>query len=229
MQSVCRAREISHSALLAWLLNNPEYRSFAQAFLAEILVPGDQVPRRFAGPVVNQDELPLRPEELVLQRISCEAELGQLGRIDVLAEYSVGNDSGAGLVLATENKIHAGEAPDQIGGYSRALNERYADRGSHVILVFLTPNGRPPSSLRTSESALTVPRLFSWRRIGELLRDNPPHDEEHVAFARMTTQHIREDLMGDTSDKIWAYFDSVPPKTLTRKFAPAQTDRAVEL
>jgi len=30
--------------------------------------------------------------------------------------------------------------------------------------------------------------------------------------------------LGDTSDKIWAYFDSVPPKTLTRKFAPAQTD-----
>lgn len=83
-------------------------------------------------------------------------------RMDVLVE--------AGVLLAIENKVDSLEQPDQVKDYLQHL--RYCARAQPqpFVLVYLTPNGRRPTSLRPDvlKIELAEGRLRCWSYRQEL-------------------------------------------------------------
>jgi hypothetical protein len=84
-------------------------------------------------------------------------------RIDVLAE--------AGVLLAIENKVDSMEQSDQIRDYLKHLN--HCARGGTVrsALIYLTPDGRSPESLRPSvlKWHQANRRVHCWSYLVEIL------------------------------------------------------------
>lgn len=64
-------------------------------------------------------------------------------RMDVFVE--------AGVLLAIENKVDSLEQPDQVRDYLDHLHAYARRRRVRSTLIYLTPDGRPPTSLRPSE------------------------------------------------------------------------------
>lgn len=116
--------------------------------------------------------------------------------IDIVVYISCERDS---VVIGVENKIDAGERPQQIGRYQETLQRIYPDIAA--VMVFLTPTGRKPT---TASSDSQVP-VFSLgydsilAAVEETLRqtERGSHDE-HVL--REIIVHLREDILGETPE-----------------------------
>lgn len=127
--------EVAHSNLLSTLLD-PRLHSGADIMLRTLL-------RSIAGHG-NLD--PGIADELSIlagadwKRVDVRRELF---RIDVVVEVSSAQDT---AVIGIENKIDAGEQHRQIARYQEALET--ASVNSTALMVFLTPNGREPTTAR---------------------------------------------------------------------------------
>lgn len=81
-------------------------------------------------------------------------------RMDVLVE--------AGVLLAFENKVDSMEQLDQVKDYLQHLRYCVSAKPQPFVLVYLTPNGRPPKSLHPDvlkfELAERHLRCWSYRR-----------------------------------------------------------------
>jgi hypothetical protein len=125
--------EVAHSRLLATLLDPRRNRS--AAIMLGVLLRG----------IADRASL----EQHVAERLRMIAEAPwervavrrELFFIDVVVEIT--SAEGA-AVIGIENKIDAGEQPQQIGRYQEALERAYPDRAA--AMVFLTPTGREPST-----------------------------------------------------------------------------------
>jgi len=161
-------------------------------------------PAQAAGHALSRDQgPPLIAEGLICKAVTSESPLPTDERIDLVATYLA--DDGTRVVLAVENKIHAGESHDQLASYARELLRQYGYERTAICLVFLTPAGRPPTTLddeTAGDSRLHI-RVASWARIAKLLWQNPPEEEsaEHQLFTQTVARHIDEDLMGETLDR----------------------------
>lgn len=82
-------------------------------------------------------------------------------RMDVLVE--------AGVVVAIENKVDSLEQKDQVSDYLKHLGSM-AGESRRAVLVYLTPNGRTPTSLSVEEVQNHIDRgtLCNWSYHTEL-------------------------------------------------------------
>lgn len=84
-------------------------------------------------------------------------------RMDVLVE--------AGALLAIENKVDSLEQPDQVKDYLAHLRQELTGSTRRAVLVYLTPNGRSPTSLTRStvEKLKENAMLYCWSYQKEIL------------------------------------------------------------
>lgn len=109
-------------------------------------------------------------------------------RMDILVE--------AGAVLAIEIKIDSSEQPEQVKDYLDQLDRcSCSGNGSvRVALIYLSPNGRPPESIRQSEIELLTAsgRLHCWSYHDQLRQWL---DQCHQACAAPRIRAFLADLM----------------------------------
>lgn len=138
-------RELSHSAVLAWLLKPRASHGLGDGFLVDVLALAGAAPTPSAPP----------------QKVRVQREVpGKFKNREVRADIVV---SGRGFTLIIENKIDAEEHSGQI--------ERLIGAFAHVsnpIFVFLTPDGRQP---RTAGSRAATVRCLSYPDLREHLRE----------------------------------------------------------
>lgn len=138
--------ELMHSRLIGWLLIPTNRHGLGRAFLAgflDHLWPGEALLR--SGPVfVETEEKGSALDELGRQRDA---------RADIVLR-------GEGLTVLIENKLDAGEQPDQC----ERLYWAWAAEPGETRWVFLTPTGRPPVTA-TSTAAISAWRAMSYAEL----------------------------------------------------------------
>lgn len=148
MLSVLRRQrdELMHSRLIGWLLIPTNRHGLGRAFLTAFLDhlwPGEALLR--SGPVfVDTEERGAALDEFGRQR---EA------RADIVLR-------GEGLTVLIENKLDAGEQPDQC----ERLYWAWAANPGETRWIFLTPTGRPPVTA-TTEAAKAAWRAMSYEEM----------------------------------------------------------------
>lgn len=142
--------ELVHSRLIGWLLGPTNQhglgRRFLNAFL-DYLWPDERLLP--SGPVVVETEMTR----------SAADELGSMreARADIVLH-------GDGVTVLIENKLDAGEQPEQC----ERLYWAWADEPVDTRWVFLTPTGRAPVTA-TSQAARSAWRTMSYGDVRELL------------------------------------------------------------
>ena len=171
-------REQSYSQALAWLLGEPTCAAFAAAWLDTVLTPEAAPPGWVGRPLTDLDGSAVDKGALAYESVATETALPNNARIDLVAHYGTGE--GQRVVLAVENKIHAGESPGQLDVYAEALQCQYDAEDALIVLVFLTPAGRTPSSLSSAsvDDERFQVRVASWARLASLLETHPPGDQK---------------------------------------------------
>ena len=165
--------ELTHSAVLAWLLAPSARHGFGAQLLARIaeqLWPDEPLP---IGPVVTEREV--------------GDHVGAGTRADVLVWI------GSEALLVIENKVYAPEGIDQAERLYKAWSGKRAD----VRFVFLTRSGSAPASVRSSEARLAW-RALSYHalasHIGNLL-DERLADDLATSTVRQYLATIRRRLL----------------------------------
>lgn len=134
--------ELLHSRLIAWLLVPNHHHGLGRGVLAgflDALWPGDGLMR--SGPVTAELEVP-------------GAGIDEDGRLrEARADIVLRGD---GVTVVVENKLDAGEQPDQC----ERLYWAFAGEPGEVRWVFLTPSGREPVTAKSPAA------IDSWRSIG---------------------------------------------------------------
>jgi hypothetical protein len=131
-------REVStHSAMLAHLLDPAASHAQGVLFLAGFL---DLV--QGAADSQKKNLRLQRPESVAhLWRIRKEVPLPDgLGQADVLVQ-------GPGLLLLIENKIFAGDLENQLQRYWTFAKAQAEAQSLLPLIIYLTPDGRPPPAL----------------------------------------------------------------------------------
>jgi len=197
-------REQSYSQVLAWLLGERRCPAFATEWLDTVLDSEAAPPGWVAGVLTDSEDQPFDGKALTCRSVTTESTLPSNERVDLVAHYT--SSDGQRLVLAIENKIHAGESPGQLDAYAKALLRQYRAEDTQIVLVFLTPAGRTPASLGgggAGDEGFEV-RVASWARLASLLEAHPPQeDEEHRVFAGLIARHLKEKLMGETPERAY--------------------------
>ncbi|MFN8630054.1 MAG: PD-(D/E)XK nuclease family protein [Chloroflexota bacterium] len=167
--------ELTHSRLLAWLLVPNHRHGLGRAVvtgLLDAIWPGEDL--MSSGPVTVDLEVPGAGVD----------ELGRLceARADVVLR-------GDGLTVVIENKLDAGEQPDQC----ERLYWAFVDDAVDTRWVFLTPSGRNPGTTR-SEPARTAWRAVGYRKVREVVESSLASARESTATGRLTAIQYLETL-----------------------------------
>lgn len=159
--------ELIHSRMLAWLLVPTNRHEFGRSFLRELLEavwPGEEL--LSSGPVVVDTEV-------------YGAGTDSDGRLrEAWADLVVRGDT---LTIVIENKVDAGEQPDQC----ERLYWGWAGDGTDTRWLFLTPTGRSPVTA-TSDAARAA-----WRSIG--------YGAVHEALSKVVDEAIESKSVGRTA------------------------------
>jgi hypothetical protein len=144
--------------MLAWLLDPTKEHGFGDALLRALLIH-----------LTSDRRLP------TLHVDKTEAEfIIDNGRLDVLVRgrYNDDNADQSGWLLLIEAKVDANEAEDQLWKYERWAN-KHANR-RQVYRIFLTPEGRPPTTAREPWIPISFSQLACiFRAVCPELRDRP--------------------------------------------------------
>lgn len=119
-------QELRHSDFLAFLLNPAEKHSLGDLFLKRFLI---QV-------LSTADRAPLSPitiDTMNLNDVIVERETDQ---IDILI-----HDTRQKLVCLIENEIDTAETSDHLTRYLRSVRDRFSDRDTRFIPIYLSPEG----------------------------------------------------------------------------------------
>jgi PD-(D/E)XK nuclease superfamily len=181
--------EVAHSELLAMLLN-PRRHAGAEAMLRTLLREIARAPsldRQIIERLWAMVEAPWSRVSVHRERLF----------IDVVVE--IASAEGA-LVVGIENKIDAGEQPEQIARYQGALARAYPDRTA--VMIFLTPTGREPTTARVGGP---VPALAlgydSVLAAVEEARRRAMHGSGDESVLGVVAAHLKEDILGDPEVK----------------------------
>ncbi|MEZ4393674.1 MAG: exonuclease domain-containing protein [Polyangiales bacterium] len=170
------ARERAHTRLLAWLLD-PRARSPERAHgfglaplraLLKLCLDASE-----AAAPQGEDDL----------RVWCEERLGDGLRAtarapDLRCEWS--DAGGSPWVLLLEDKLDAAEGDEQLADYLGWMRRHRP--GCRRLLVYLTPDGRAPTSLRDAPEL----RVLRWGALASALDAALPdgRDDDALRFAR---------------------------------------------
>lgn len=177
-------RELSHSRLLAWLLEHKELAMFRAALIREL---AERAAHKSYADVAD-----------VLRSVGTHAEAvayTERGGLDVVLDLGIGEVS-----IGIENKIWAHERKRQLQKYQQYLAKRSRARDQRAIIVFLTPRG---TEAYTADRSHAIPVIeLSWKEVAQLLEKwGSPNDAELRHFVNQTVRHIREDIMEDRHEK----------------------------
>lgn len=176
--------ELSHSRILAYLLNPDAPHgldaAFLDGFLAALRIPV----RRGIGPV------------RVHLEVRARAEGGESAQADIVVELRDDGDRSPGDVIVIENKIRASEGPAQTVRLQRSFDTKFAPRQVHY--VYLTAAGVPPANQAF--------RVCTYQQVadvvGHLLADvhrSMPVDT--WILLREFHRHLKEDVL--MSGSVW--------------------------
>jgi hypothetical protein len=197
-----RWRELSHSDLLAWMLNPKESHATGSVMLKAFLHAAYQEAN---GIITFNDYLNWHYEDARILR--------EDGRIDLTIEFSTSK-----MVIGIENKIWAGESEKQLERYQQHLVDNYQSWNKH--LLFLTPAGID-SVTHKAESDKAVDKCqylpISYRCVLTALEAgrNMLSSGEVSTFLNMAIHHIKEDIMNDGEiknivTKLWHNLEYAP-------------------
>ena len=118
--------------------------------------------------------------------------------IDVVVEIT--SAQGA-AVIGIENKIDAGEQPQQIARYQEALLRAFPGRTARVM-AFLTPTGREPTTARSDSavSAVAISYDSVLSGVKEALGEAPSGSRDEHVLSEVAA-HLEEDILGDPEVK----------------------------
>lgn len=143
-------RELSHAALLGWLLNPRADHGLGTVPLRSLLMiacglSGDCAP---ALDAVDIDNLDLHSAQVDLEVAARVPESGRTRRLDLVV--TVPHGEGARAVLVVEYKVDASETEDQTVDYAAWARVEAAQHGwpSEPLLVYLCPGQGQPTSER---------------------------------------------------------------------------------
>lgn len=170
------ARERAHTRLLAWLLD-PRARSperahgFGVAALRALL--GLCVDASEASALQGPDDLRVWREERLGDGLSATARAP-----DLRCEWS--DAGGSPWVLLLEDKLDAAEGDEQLADYLGWMRRHRP--GARRLLVYLTPDGRAPTSMRDAPEL----RVLRWGALASALDAALPEgrDDDAMRFAR---------------------------------------------
>lgn len=113
--------------------------------------------------------------------------------IDVVVEFASANGR---FVLGIENKIDAGEQSEQLSRYQAALERAYP--GRMIVLAFLTPTGRAPTTARQADTVPVVSLgyeavLSAVRNAREQAASRSRDERALLEFE----DHLREEILGE--------------------------------
>lgn len=155
--------EVAYSRALAWLLHPRGNHQLRNAGLFRFL-------RSVPWPEARPDWLTEANLRSSIVTAHAEYPLGKHGRADVLVEVKSG-DRRRTRALLIEMKLGAGEGEGQLCKYENAF------RDSEAVLIFLTPEGRPPHTAKAASRWIRMSfRHIAWTLV-KLAND---HDEHHA-------------------------------------------------
>jgi hypothetical protein len=182
-------REHSHSAFLAFLLDPDAKHGFQDRFLRDFVALAAD-----SQPFTQDRENPLP----LLAELAIDADKVQVSRerynIDILI-----NCLPQGPVIGIEIKVWAGEQDQQIKRYQKRLESAYVGRPG--LMVFLTPDGRQPS---TGAKDHPIPCVcIQWADVADLIDGLLGGGENTAArpFIQEFSSHLKELRMGSREDR----------------------------
>jgi PD-(D/E)XK nuclease superfamily len=117
----------------------------------------------------------------------------ELFRIDVVIEVL---SPAAHLVIGIENKIDAGEQPEQLARYQAALDAAYPD--CTAVLVFLAPSRRLPlTAVATSKVTCVALDYTAIIAAVQASLDHAPPSSPDAHVLRDLRRHLKEDILAD--------------------------------
>lgn len=174
--------ELAHTRLLAWLLD-PAESSVADA-LASLLL------RHIADVDPLSGITPQDADQCRIASISREYE-----HIDIVATVDTPTRR---LLLAIENKIDAQESPGQLARYQTVLSA--LSLGKSAVLLFLTPEGRPPSTASKTSATPCIPLSYAF--FVSALRSLPARSSaREMSILEHARQHLEETIVGESETK----------------------------
>ena len=180
--------EVAHSRVLARLLDLRRHRGagFVLAALLRDMAARPGVDEPLAEKLRTAAEGPFERVAVHRERLL----------IDVVVE--VDSPRGA-LVVGIENKIDAGEQPEQIARYQAALSRAYPTRTP--VMAFLTPTGRGPTTARPDDPVPVVTLGYDvvLRVVGKARGRAASGSRDERALLELEA-HIREDILGEAGE-----------------------------
>lgn len=181
--------EVAHSHVLAELLNPARHAGAAKILSSLLREVARRMELRTEGEESHENAEGLRKiangpfERVAVRRESM--------LIDVVVEVSATSRE---AVIGIENKIDAGEQPEQIARYQAALERAYPGRMATV--VFLTPTGRAPTTASTRPDVPAVALGYEWwvRAIMEAREAAPHGGRDRLALLEFEA-HLREEIL----------------------------------
>ncbi|EOW6708278.1 PD-(D/E)XK nuclease family protein [Cronobacter malonaticus] len=166
-------KEVANTRVLAWLLDPKGSHGFGALALHALL--GKILPVAFHTCRVSAEALP-------------DGKSSE--RVDIVIDADT-------FYLLIEAKIKAGEQPNQLARYAAAAIRRAGKRPSAT--VFLTPDGRLPRTLSSSENTYCI----SWKKLARVLEhglrpyfrepvEKPPGRHMAEQAARRFLHHNRQ-------------------------------------
>lgn len=195
-------RELSHSDLLAYLLDPRRPHGYKGHFLrkfVETLQLEAHVVSAPGAPALSAEEfISLDYEKAIVRR--------EYGHIDIVVNLNA-------AVIGIEVKIDAGEGDSQLEGYQEFLEKSSPARVARM-LVFLTPNQSPPRTHRETHKVRCV--TMGWRQVARVMATCLQDCQEAQAnyFIETTSNHILEDIVGESKtrqlvEKLWRNNDYI--------------------
>lgn len=165
--------EILHSKILKWLLNDYEFSKKLLTWIATKLGKPEWKDINFSEPEVSREYTDT-----------------EYGRIDVLAHFQ---SESVNLVVGIEVKINADEREEQISDYQKLLLKNYPDIQKQKVVVFLTPEGRPPET--ADETHVVQVLAMEWGDIAKIIDEMPARLTDKGIFRMQFLQHLKIEFL----------------------------------
>lgn len=189
-------QEIRHGSFLSYLLNPNRPHGLGDFPLREFLYEICSWASKLALPVSLVDVHLMQLDRSRIQR--------EWRRIDLLIELPASSGEG-GTVIAVELKIDAPEGGDQLERYKADVEKHFDDQWDKIF-VFMTPDGRKPSS-DYGDGWLPVGLeglLSAWDKIVPMAGENAEGRALLKAYIKMIRRHIlKDDELEKLAREVW--------------------------
>ena len=187
-----RSKELVHSNIIACLLN-PSYSHGLNHLFLNAFTKG------ISGlEVINSMPIPL--STLISATNNNVRVSRELENIDLVIEYPE-----AKMVIAIENKIRAGEQPQQIERYQATLKSRYS--GYAKALIYLTQSGKKPETLDINSEVPVY--CMSYEQLTKTLSSVKSRaSKSALFFIEQFISHVEQYMSGSNEirDLCWELF-----------------------